>query len=125
MPAPSMMAMSATLKIPVRSGPIPTFMKSITIQPETNDLASSPQPPVPSLQSPASSPQPPGPQPPPAPLFRGGIDVVRLDVSVVRGGKPVRGLSAADFVVTDEGVQQVVESVEVDQLPGLVGAIRC
>ena len=56
-------------------------------------------------------------QPPPAPVFRGGIDVVRLDVSVVRGGKPVRGLSAADFVVTDNGVQQVVESVEVDQLP--------
>ena len=27
-----MMAMSATLKIPVRSGPIPTFMKSITIR---------------------------------------------------------------------------------------------
>ena len=31
MPAPSMIAMSATLKIPVRTGPIPTFMKSITI----------------------------------------------------------------------------------------------
>ena len=56
-------------------------------------------------------------QQPPAPVFRGGIDVVRLDVSVVRSGKPVRGLTAADFVVTDNGVEQVVESVEVDQLP--------
>jgi VWFA-related protein len=57
------------------------------------------------------------PQQPAAPVFRGGIDVVRLDVSVVRHGKPVRGLGAADFVVTDNGAQQVVESVEVDQLP--------
>lgn len=56
-------------------------------------------------------------QQPAAPLFRGGIDVVRLDVSVVRSGKPVRGLTAADFVVTDDGVQQVVESVDVDHLP--------
>src|SRR5215213_3846822 len=56
-------------------------------------------------------------QPAPATVFRGGIDVVRLDVSVVRNGRPVRGLSAADFVVTDNGVQQVVESVDVDQLP--------
>jgi Ca-activated chloride channel homolog len=57
------------------------------------------------------------PQPPPATVFRGGIDVVRLDVSIVRNGRPVRGLSAADFIVTDNGVQQVVESVDVDQLP--------
>ena len=28
---PARIAMSATLKIPVRSGPIPTFMKSITL----------------------------------------------------------------------------------------------
>ena len=31
MPTPSMIAISATLKIPVRSGPIPTFMKSMTV----------------------------------------------------------------------------------------------
>ena len=56
-------------------------------------------------------------QQPPGPVFRGGIDIVRLDVSVVRNGKPVRGLTATDFVVTDEGIQQVVESVVVEQLP--------
>jgi VWFA-related protein len=56
-------------------------------------------------------------QQPQAPVFRGGIDIVRLDVSVVRNGRPVRGLTAADFVVTDNGAQQVVESVVVDQLP--------
>lgn len=51
------------------------------------------------------------------PAFRSGVDVVRLDVSVLRNGVPVRGLTAADFVVTDNGAPQVVESVEVDQLP--------
>ena len=56
-------------------------------------------------------------QQPPGPVFRGGIDIVRLDVSVVRSGKPVRGLTATDFVVTDDGIQQVVESAVVEQLP--------
>jgi tight adherence protein B len=51
------------------------------------------------------------------PAFRSRVDVVRLDVSVVRNGVPVRGLTAADFVVTDNGAPQIVESVEVDQLP--------
>jgi VWFA-related protein len=53
---------------------------------------------------------------PPA-TFRSGIDVVQLDVSVLRRGKPVRGLTAADFVVTDNGAPQEVNSVVVDQLP--------
>ena len=30
---------------------------------------------------------------------------------------PLRGLTAADFVVTDKGVQQIVDSIVVDQLP--------
>ena len=51
------------------------------------------------------------------PAFRGGVDVVRLDVSVTRSGIPVRGLTAADFIVTDNGGQQVVDSVVVGQLP--------
>src|SRR5262245_6092980 len=39
------------------------------------------------------------------PVFRDGIDVVRLDVAVVRNGVPVRGLTAGDFVVTDNGTR--------------------
>jgi VWFA-related protein len=54
----------------------------------------------------------------PAPTFRSGVDVVRLDVSVVdRNGTPVRGLTAADFIVTDRGSRQEVQSVAVDRLP--------
>src|SRR5689334_3058476 len=53
----------------------------------------------------------------PQATFRSGIDVVQLDVSVLRHGKPVRGLTAADFVVTDNGAPQAVDSVVVDQLP--------
>ena len=56
-------------------------------------------------------------QQPPGPVFRGGIDIVRLDVSVVPSCRTVCGLIATDFVVTDEGIQQVVESVVVEQLP--------
>lgn len=51
------------------------------------------------------------------PAFRGGVETVRLEVSVTRGGAPVKGLSAADFVVTDNGVRQDVETVSLELMP--------
>lgn len=51
------------------------------------------------------------------PVFRSGVDAVRIDVSVMNGVRPVTGLTAANFVVTDAGVAQVVERVEVDTVP--------
>jgi VWFA-related protein len=53
----------------------------------------------------------------PPPVFRAGVEVVRLDVSVTKGGVPVRGLTARDFSVTDSGVPQDVESATLDQAP--------
>lgn len=51
-------------------------------------------------------------------LFQSGVDVVRLDVSVVkRNGAPVPGLTASDFIVTDNGARQEVLSLDVAQLP--------
>src|SRR5262249_53373931 len=35
------------------------------------------------------------------PTFRSGVDLVRLDVSVMRGGQPVRGLTPKDFRILD------------------------
>jgi len=55
-------------------------------------------------------------QPPPTP-FRSGIEIVELDVSVTRGGMPVHGLTAHDFVLTDNGVAQTVDSVTLDRVP--------
>lgn len=43
------------------------------------------------------------------PTFSSQIDVVKLDVSVTRGGRPVEGLGSADFEVLDNGVRQEVE----------------
>ena len=43
--------------------------------------------------------------------------MVELDVSVMRGGAPVAGLTAADFALTDNGVAQEVQSVTLEQLP--------
>lgn len=51
------------------------------------------------------------------PVFRATVEVVRIDVSVMREGRPVTGLSSRDFVVTDSGVAQQVDSVVVDRLP--------
>jgi VWFA-related protein len=49
-------------------------------------------------------------------VFRSGVDAVRVDALVTRGGKPVRDLTAADFVVTDNGVRQRVELVSYEDL---------
>jgi VWFA-related protein len=43
------------------------------------------------------------------PTFAVGVQNVNLDVQVTRGGRPIGGLTAADFVVTDNGVRQQVE----------------
>jgi VWFA-related protein len=51
------------------------------------------------------------------PVFSGGIEVVRVDVSVLRDGEPVLGLRAEDFEVRDNGVRQSVEIVG-DAVPG-------
>ena len=53
----------------------------------------------------------------PQSTFHSEIEVVRLDVSVTRGGAPVPGLAAGDFVLTDNGVPQEIESVTLERLP--------
>lgn len=45
----------------------------------------------------------------PAPVFRSGASLVRIDVQVLDAGKPVVGLSRADFVVRDEGSERPIE----------------
>lgn len=47
----------------------------------------------------------------PAPTFRAWIDVVTVDAFVHDGGRAITGLQARDFVVRDNGVEQVVESL--------------
>jgi VWFA-related protein len=51
------------------------------------------------------------------PVFRASVDVVRVDVSVMNGLNPVAGLKAANFVVTDNGVPQQLDSVSLDSVP--------
>ena len=49
--------------------------------------------------------------------FRSGVDVVQVDVSVMRGGAAVAGLKAENFTLTDNGVEQQITSATLDQLP--------
>ena len=51
------------------------------------------------------------------PVFRASVDVVRIDVSVMNGLNPVAGLKAGDFVLTDNGVPQALDSVSLDSVP--------
>jgi VWFA-related protein len=45
------------------------------------------------------------------PVFSSAVEVVRVDVSVLRDGQPVVGLQAGDFEVRDNGVPQSIEIV--------------
>jgi VWFA-related protein len=56
-------------------------------------------------------------QEPPRQTFRAGTDVVMVDVSVRDGNRVVTGLTAADFVLTDNGVRQKIENVEATSVP--------
>lgn len=49
--------------------------------------------------------------------FRSGVNLVRLQVLVTENGRPLQGLNAGDFEVTDNGVRQKVEAVFAEQLP--------
>lgn len=47
-------------------------------------------------------------------VFRSNADEVLVDVSVMGGKSPVAGLTAADFVLTDNGVRQAISDVRTD-----------
>lgn len=51
------------------------------------------------------------------PRFRSGIELVRVDVQVRASGRPVTGLTAADFGLKDSGVVQTIDAISLEQLP--------
>jgi hypothetical protein len=51
------------------------------------------------------------------PSFRARSTAVSVDVSVRRGNNPVPGLAAADFALSDNGVPQEIELVDVQAIP--------
>jgi Ca-activated chloride channel family protein len=52
-----------------------------------------------------------------AQTFRAGTDAVQVDVLVTRSGRPIPGLTAADFELRDSGVVQQIEAVAVEDVP--------
>lgn len=51
------------------------------------------------------------------PVFKSGVDVVRIDASVMNGRSAVGGLTRDHFVITDNGVRQTIDSVSLDRVP--------
>ena len=49
--------------------------------------------------------------------FRSGVEVVRVDVLVMDGNRPVSGLTAADFDLRDSGVVQRIDSLGFEDVP--------
>jgi hypothetical protein len=53
----------------------------------------------------------------PTPVFRARTDLVSVDVAVTRGRLPVSGLTASDFLLTDNGVRQQIEAISIESIP--------
>jgi VWFA-related protein len=53
------------------------------------------------------------------PVFRSGVRVVRVDVSVTgKGDRPITDLAAADFTLDEDGIRQTVDTAQFLQLDG-------
>lgn len=50
-------------------------------------------------------------------VFRSGVDAVRVDVLVTSRGKPVQGLTAADFELRDDGIPQEIQTIAFEDVP--------
>jgi VWFA-related protein len=53
----------------------------------------------------------------PAPTFRTSADVVRVETLVVENGRPIVGLGAGDFELTDNGIVQTIRVESLGDLP--------
>jgi len=54
------------------------------------------------------------------PKFRSKVESVRVDALAVAGGKPVIGLTAADFELRDNGVLQKINLIAIESAPVVV-----
>jgi VWFA-related protein len=52
-----------------------------------------------------------------AQVFRSAVDGITVVVSVRAGNRPVSGLTAADFTLTDNGVPQKISSLSAEKVP--------
>src|SRR5689334_20847684 len=70
--------------------------------------------------SPTAPAQPAGGQATDSPVFRTGVNVVRVDVIVTdsKTGKPVTDLKATDFQVTENNQQQTIDTFKLINLDG-------
>jgi VWFA-related protein len=87
--------------------------------PQTPPPGQQPPPQTPAQNPPGQVQNPPGQAQQPPPVFRGGVRLVRVDVTVTgRGDKPVADLAAEEFEVTEDGVPQRVEQLQFVRLTG-------
>jgi Ca-activated chloride channel homolog len=101
------LVLSLTTLVAVRTLPAQATGPAQTPTPQTAPAPQAPAAPAAPAQPPAAPPPQTAGQQPPVPTFKGGIDVVSLNVTVTDGGKTfVRDLERGDFAVYEDGVKQ-------------------
>ncbi len=51
------------------------------------------------------------------PIFKAGVDAVRVDVLATSGKRPITGLTAGDFELLDSGVRQQIDAISLEDVP--------
>src|SRR3981081_4662515 len=108
--------MARTLRT-IAPGALTLFIVSIAGQPQPAQSGAGQQPGQDYQDAPPPASQPTG--TPQAPVFRGGINFVRVDVIVSdKAGNQVSDLKATDFEVSEDGKPQKVETFKLVELDG-------
>ena len=100
-------------------------------QPSQQQSANPPAPPAANPPAPVAVPMPSTPRSArqsskqaPAPVLRASSDLVRIDVEVTdHSGKPIKGLRADQFIVTDDGKPQAIAIFSFEDIEA--GRDRC
>ncbi len=88
------------------------LLAGVSVAASVNPAQQTPPPTAPPAQDPQA-------QQPQQPIFRAGVSVVRVDVSVRdRRGMPVDDLTVEDFEVFEDGVRQTVSTLQLVRLDG-------
>jgi VWFA-related protein len=92
---------------------------AIALVPARPTVSAAPSPLPPQTPAPQAPPQTPAPATEAQPVFRSGVKLVLVDVSVTADGdQPLADLTPADFELTEDGVSQQVEQATLVRLDG-------
>src|SRR5688572_21417240 len=116
-----LVVLAVTAALAMAADQRPTAAQGSAAQAPAAPASGAPAPAPPAPQQPGADPSPQQPgsdQTPPQPIFRTGINFVRVDVIATAKGEPVTNLTQADFEVREDGKPQTIEQFRLVKVDG-------